>query len=249
MLEVVTVCKGRWEHLQTVLPTWQQSNVNINVVDYGGPDNIFKELDKWKSSKGTRLHCIKVNHVDDTLNLSHARNIGFKRTTGDNLLFLSCDMRVDPHVFNTVDTLLDASDLVLINTGISGIISRSDLYGFIGVKRWVVERLRGFNEVLSERPNGWGYEDVDFVQRAISLSRQYTFNVSFISDALIQPIDHDDEIRTRYYTCKDVSHSYAKHKAFAEWYMTTIGLEANMGRDWGEGSVVCSRDDFWGGNG
>jgi glycosyltransferase involved in cell wall biosynthesis len=128
-----------------------------------------------------RLKIVKAEVGANEWNLSHARNLGYKESKGDALLFIDADTQLKPNFLS--HHVLNENEFY---TG-------SWLHGSGCCYLWAkdFEAVRGYNEVVE----GWGTEDYCLYRRleAKGLGRKY-----FI-EKLFKNLPHPDRIRNEYH--------------------------------------------------
>ncbi len=198
----VIPCKGRLLHLHESAPRILRQRTsrafNVVVVDYGDPDGCFE----WVTcQKHPQLSVLRVRDDVGEFNLSRARNCG------------ACVAAYDLIAFVDADALLSEEWL---DQAVAPILSRravvtipdwpSPACGICVVKRSDFHQVRGFDESLQ----GWGHEDIDFIQRLRELGAVARFDSS-----LIQMIQHSEDLRVRFYANKKRTQSHADNAAQA----------------------------------
>lgn len=194
-VSIVVPCKGRLGNLKNVIPAMLSqettADYDIMVVDYGCPDGTFT----WcKEQNNPKLHSIRVLDNVEKFNLSRCRNLGAKHSNGELLAFVDGDIVIPPTFVQVGVQTIEAFDCdsvahavvydsarhvrVMVNgESVAGytitfILPKfnwenrkwtvgCELSSCIFVKRSFWERCRGYDEAFQ----GWGYDDVDFVNR------------------------------------------------------------------------------------
>lgn len=187
MISIIIPCKNRLNHLSsTFIHTRRlQGDCQIVIVDYRCPMGTASHFEN-NFHKEPRLKIIRANVGEKEWNLSHARNIGFKASDGDELLFIDADTSLKPD-FLTKHPLIE-------NQFYTG--SWLHASGCCMLWRKDFEAINGYNECV----DGWGSEDYDLYRRleARGLKRNY-FN-----QKLLKNMPHPDKIRNQYYEGKNI---------------------------------------------
>jgi glycosyltransferase involved in cell wall biosynthesis len=189
------------------------------IVDYGCPDNTAEEAKKYMESRHfVDYNILKVHNVENTFNLNHARNIGFKHSTAKYVLFLPCD------AFLTSSRFMHFEYDAIVHNICKPTLYGSDIAGTIFVNRWVVSRLGGFNE-FRDIPSGWGYDSEEFIHRVILLSQVISVRLRHIDESSpdVSTITHEDELRVRFFDNKSPQTSYVNKKTYAETQLRNNG--------------------------
>lgn len=191
----IVPCMGRLEHLQRSLPPrlgWPGCE-NV-VVDYSCPDRVGDWVEEH--ARGARV--VRVEG-EELFNASAARNVGAALARSDWLVFVDADVIVGPALLEVLQVRAEPGVFLEAPT-------TSSAAGTLAVTRADFRRAGGFDDVY----RGWGEEDLDFRERLVELGLKPVV----LSDALFDAIEHSDELRTRFYACKDCSHSLALHRVY-----------------------------------
>jgi GT2 family glycosyltransferase len=218
---IIIPCMGRLQHLRQLanavlgLATDPGFDYEIVVVDYGCPEGTFAwcvELDQ------RRLNCLRVEDDVALFNKSRCNNIGARCSQGDVLAFLDVD-KIPPVDFLTrTVAVLAAGHADMVHFAVTGEAladGTSERYRFAPrpldlegppvpgerpclitttVTRTVWQTIRGFDEGF----DGWGYEDVDFRERALAAGfRDWWLGGAF------EFINHGAGDSTRFYRSQD----------------------------------------------
>lgn len=173
-------CCGRLEHLQQMWPT-VYTQMPCIVVAWNDP-----EVRKWLLGQDILCRSHKVTDLvgEPYFNLSRARNMGAAIATTPWLVFLDCDMLLDP-VFAASLPLQNPNKLVVFEWGGCGFA------GFLCVHIDAFRRVGGYNPRLE----GYGYEDTDMRIRL----HEANVGGSTIPNYLAKHIEHGDDQRTKNY--------------------------------------------------
>lgn len=191
MISVIIPCKNRLNHLTFTLPLTKKlaGEVEVIVVDYNCPmgtaDYVSKTFPEFK--------VVRAEVGPDKWSLSHARNLGYKASSGEALLFIDADTKCKSN-FLTIHPLREGEFYTGHWLHASGccLLWRKDF-----------EKVRGYNEVISS----WGSEDYDLYRRleGLGLRRNYFDKKSF------ENIKHHNRIRNEYHNREDIHISNEKN--------------------------------------
>ena len=182
MVSIIIPCKNRLNHLSSTFTITRrlQGEYEVVIVDYKCP---MGTADHFINTFGSdvRLKVVRAEVGEKEWNLSHARNIGYKSSIGDALLFIDADT-ILKHNFLTAHTLKEGEFLTGTWLHASGccMIWRKDF-----------EAIKGYNECV----DGWGSEDYDLYRR---LKEAGKTQVHFI-EKLYRNMPHHDKIRNEYF--------------------------------------------------
>ena len=191
-LSIITVCKGRLEHLKQSLPRMlEQDGAEVVVVDYSCPEGAGDYVEK-------HFPDARVVRVEGEAGFSiwKARNRGAAVATSGRLLFCDADTILAPTAAATIaKTVTDrsyafaAGDLNGTATG----LANNRLRGFQALPAAAFRRLGGYDEILSGYASGG---DRDLEERLLLSG----FEPKRLSEGVIERvIDHDDSARTAFY--------------------------------------------------
>lgn len=190
-VSVIIPCKNRLEHLKICLQYVLRQNYTdfeVIIVDYNCPE---KSGDWAMHEFGIFPNLIVVNaEVDEhEWSLSAARNLGYKHSTGDILLFLDADALLHDEDFITKHVEHCVEGSFICGWGYH------DATGCLMVHRSAFEAVKGYNEALK----AWGYEDIDIYNRlqfdVANEKRNWLGGISTLK--------HGDELRNYYHGGKD----------------------------------------------
>ena len=187
MISVIIPCKNRLNHLNATFTLTKriQGEVEIIIVDYNCPMGTYEHFNNNFSTE-PRLKLVKAEVGAKEWNLSHARNLGYKASVGDALLFIDADTSLSPG-FILSHTLKEG----MFFTG-----SWLHASGVCMVWRSDFEKVHGYNECV----DGWGTEDVDLYRRLVHIGlEQKNFN-----EKLFKNKQHPDKIRNEYFGGKNI---------------------------------------------
>lgn len=186
MVSIIIPCKNRLNHLSQTFPLARRLDAEIIIVDYNCPMGTADYLNATYPGIAT---IVKAEVGKDEWSLSHARNLGYKASKGDVLLFIDADTKVKSD-FLTKHPLNEGEFYTGHWLHASGccMIWRKDF-----------EKIRGYNEIIQS----WGTEDYDLYRRleGLGLKRNYFDKKSF------ENIKHHDRIRNEYHGRKNIHES------------------------------------------
>lgn len=185
MISVIIPCKNRLNHLAETFPLVKkmEGEKEIIVVDYNCPMGTSEFINATYPGVAK---VVKAEVGASDWNLSHSRNLGYKESAGDALLFIDADTKVRSNFL--VQHPLTQGEFY---TG-----SWLHGSGCCYIWREDFEKVKGYNEALE----GWGTEDYDLYRRleGLGLKRKY-FN-----EKLFFNMKHHDKIRNEYHGRKDI---------------------------------------------
>lgn len=196
MISVIIPCKNRLNHLTLTMPLTKRlmGECEIIVVDYNCPMGTSD----YMAVTYPDVKVVKADVEKEKWSLSHARNLGYKASKGDALLFIDADTKVKSD-FLTKHPLNEKEFYTGMWLHASGccMLWREDF-----------EKVRGYNEVIQS----WGTEDYDLYRRleGLGLKRNYFDKKSF------ENIKHHDRIRNEYHGRKNI------HQSNEENYQASI---------------------------
>jgi hypothetical protein len=185
MISIIIPCKNRLNHLSEtfVLTKRLQGEYEIIIVDYNCPMGTADYIQKTFPNEAK---IIKAEVGDNEWSLSHARNLGYKGSIGDALLFIDADTKLK-------------SDFLVKHP-----LNENEFYtgmwlhasGCCMIWRKDFEMVKGYNEVIQS----WGTEDYDIYRRleGRGLKRNYFNKKSF------ENIRHHDRLRNEYHGRKNI---------------------------------------------
>lgn len=195
-VSIVTMCKGRLQHLkQTIWSMLQQDCDEVIVVDYGCPDGA---ADWIESVAIPKLKCVRVVNNTDEFSCSRARNIGASVASSEYIAFIDADARLPS---GCVDRIINA---MRRNAWQLACPARGEfINGQCVVTRKAWSQVRGYDEGFV----GWGYDDIDFYDRvkAAGIASGLVQNCGLIM------VEHDDVSRTQFHQEKDRDVSAARN--------------------------------------
>ena len=165
-ISLCTPCMNRLEYLKETiginLELIKEFNINndnkfeLSLCDYDSKDGLYEYIkDNFSEfiDSGILIYT-KVNNKE-YFNVSHAKNIAHKYSTGDVLINLDGDnyLRME---------ILDYYNMIFNSNNIHNIyLCDTNCIGLIGLSRINFRTLGGYNEEMV----GYGFEDVDLMNR------------------------------------------------------------------------------------
>lgn len=201
MISYVITAKGRKSHISQSIPRLIAINpTEVILVDYNCPDGTGE----WVAKTFPSVNVIFINNAD-TFHLAKARNIGAKVVTNDWICFLDADVLLNQNFELELASSLH-SGLYFRPCQEVGLTQNYSLHGTFVCEKSAFDSINGYDEVIKN----WGDEDTDLYQRLDLLGKgRGTFPAYLISS-----IDHDDSVRTEYYTIKSRSLSQAINRTY-----------------------------------
>lgn len=164
-------------------------DLDIIVVDYRCPQGTSDHIKQ--NYKDERIQVVIADVGADEWNLSAARNMGYKSSKGEILLFIDADTQLhQKFVSECVNRLKEGVFLTGLHT------NKWQSSGCCMVWREDFEKVKGYNEVVE----GWGSEDLDLYERlkGSGLKNEF-FNFGYIKN-----IPHDNGLRNQYHGKRDI---------------------------------------------
>ena len=189
-IAVITICKGRLDHLKQTLPLMLgQSPDQVVVVDYGCPQHTGDWVEKHYPQ------CKVVRVMDDqNFNAARARNIGAAAAEAKWLCCLDADVVVQPGWLDWLRPRLQNQNVYFRSSKVND--NRVlESYGMACVSHSAFDRIGGYDEAFC----GWGAEDDDFFSRLMSGG----FEEAGYPPGFINCIPHSDDHRTQFYEVKN----------------------------------------------
>lgn len=192
----VTTCKGRLHHLERTLPTaLLQADAEWVVVDYGCPDRAGD----WVQARYPQVRVVRVTD-DPGFCAARARNLGAAAAKSPWIAFFDADVELAPDLFARLSPRLAPGHFFLPDSG------DPNTWGSCLVERAAFLDVGGYDEAI----DGWGGEDND-LYTALSIRGVQR---SFYPGALVSPIRHSDEERTRFHASKSVPRATSVNAAY-----------------------------------
>jgi glycosyltransferase involved in cell wall biosynthesis len=179
---------GRKTYLQQSIATWTSlTNIDeIKIVNWGQIDDL--------STISTDPRVTIINVPDKTsFDPGAAHNTGCRSATGDYLMLVDCDIKLQPTIFNAMNTatfpstFFTTSDVIVRNS----IVPR---FGILVISSTLFSTVK-----FSEGIESYGLEDTDFTERAEAAG--YPRSTS-INNSMWTHISHPDSLRVQYFINK-----------------------------------------------
>ena len=196
-MEEISLCtqiKDRYNFLIQALPTWLKHPFKEIVIFDWNSKKDLKEI--RKEFKDPRIQLFKIES-DFPFSLSQAKNISHSCSLCKKIVYVDCDVKIeiDFNKFLNIpeDTFLWGNYKLYNMPGL----------GCFMITRDQFEAINGYDE----RMIGYSYEDVDFHTRLLKAGyKRKNFPDS------VNHIDHNDELRTRFFGEKDKIMGTLKNK-------------------------------------
>ena len=182
---IVTICKGRLEHLRQSLPrALAQPDTEVIVVDYDCPDQTAAVV-------GREFPAARVVKVEDQplLSVSRARNLGAAAAQGEWLIFLDADIVVAADFVARLTPLLAEQGRLYRFAPSKG--RATGIYGSCVMSRADYAASGGYDEAIE----CYGGEDNDLYFR-LNLAGLTTTILD--ADLIDLVVPHDDATRVRF---------------------------------------------------
>jgi hypothetical protein len=201
---VIVSCKDRLEFLRSTAPRILACpEVRYCLVDYACPERCGDWLSQSfpEASSDGRLLIERVP-AGQYFNKSAALNTGARRALREGaeyLCFLDADTLIGDGFFTFLASQAAPARFLIAGLRPDGTDPRS-LTGVLVLPAAAYSASAGFDEEFL----GWGGEDIEFRLRLHVL---HGLSYARIPLALLEPIEHDDSLRCRYYQERDPARS------------------------------------------
>lgn len=211
LTSICTTCKGRLEHLketlQSKLDAAESCRGEVVILDYDSPDGL----------RGWVFDNHRASIESGLLNYYHAPNLPvFRMAHAKNAVALLSSFPIilnsDADVFEVETTPVPPG--LFVHAGFL-----PNIGGHISVHRADFMRLGGYDESMV----GWGYEDLDFKNRAMRMG----LNESVVEGC--RPIEHSDDYRNEFCGNAPIRESRDRNAEAAKSV-----IRVNDGIRWGE---------------
>ena len=177
LLSLVTVCKGRLDHLRQTLPAMVAlPSCEVILVDYGCPQGSGT----WAEGAHPEVHVLRVADDPDFC-LSRARNLGARQARGPVLFFIDADVRPSAR-FSDWYRQHGSPDRVHLARP-----RKESTAGSVLIPTEIFRAVGGYDEAF----RAWGGEDREIMDRV----RDLGCDVASYPSELIEPVPHGDELR------------------------------------------------------
>lgn len=198
---VVVPCKGRLSFLQqTVGRMLSHPHIKLCLVDYSCPERAGDWFERTFAKEVAEGRAVVERVVNETLfSKTRAHNAGARRARREGaeyLCFLDADTLLEPGFWEYL--LAEARpNRFLIAAKYEDGSDVPSMTGLLLVHGKAFESIQGFDE----RFQGWGGEDIELRLRLYMLAGQ---DFGFVPLALTRPIQHDDSLRSQFYTTRNI---------------------------------------------
>lgn len=203
MITFIVPCMGRLAYLKQTL-SFLAAQFSVVVVDWSCPDQSGDWLEKNLFSRTGQARVFRVEG-QKFFNASGARNVGAGAgkkyfPQNDWVAFLDADMLIQPGFAQELENQCCANSYVQFMDG----ERKSGHCGFTCCLYKDFLRAVGFSTNIC----GWGYEDIQFREKLDILG----LKPRYIPCSLAQHIEHDDELRTKFYPVQNKIESCMRNR-------------------------------------
>jgi hypothetical protein len=203
MQGIIVTCKGRRKFVEKTLPEILPHFRGVYLVDYDCPDHTGAYVEKIADRKPfrTKSCLLKVVYVRDRpiFNKPEALNSGAQAAISDglqDLIFLDADTIVKKGFFEYIADNLTNANFLIAGLRPDG-SDMPDVTGILAVKADNFRRSGGFDTGF----RGWGAEDLEM---RLKLYLRQNLDFCDIPLKYVSAITHSNDLRSRYYTIKDI---------------------------------------------
>jgi hypothetical protein len=229
----ISTCKGRLEHIKQTAPAFLKAtskNVGYLIVDYECPEHSGNWVLSTLGRTG-RADALCIRTKPDIFHKTIALNAGTKyaisKMGAEYLLYFDADTIIHPGLIKQITPLLRPDRFIITDP-----MGKPDLTGFLIIHRSMFEKSNGFEESF----RSWGSEDFEFRLR---LFAKYNYQFDIINCDFLSPIEHDDEMRVKFYKDKNIKFSNQKnfyrvlqmYQAYTGKPLQIKGLESSVNPD------------------
>lgn len=164
-VSLYTTCMGRLHHIRETLPRNLEDNqdfpnVEFVLLDYNSQDGLEQWVFKTMAPaiKSGRLTYWR-ERASRNFNGPRARNIAACVATGDIVVNVDGDNFTGKGYARKIAGLFEQDPAICVR---SPVWASFDVWGRVALRREDFHKLRGYDETL----RGWGYDDVDLINRA-----------------------------------------------------------------------------------
>lgn len=212
-----TTCMNRLDHLKQTLPkniedNLSYPNLEFVIVNYSSTDAI----NEWIKPYLPRITYVEVLHKTH-FNMSHAKNVSVRHATGDIVINVDADNFTGKGYAHYINNLFQ-SNMHIIAVGHDG----SNVTGRLAVNREDFIELTGYDEHMQ----GWGFEDLDFMNRSIAYLKHPIIFVK--RKEFLHTVAHDDNARNANYLNKNISETEASNRALSRINIETRNFRPNV---------------------
>ena len=183
---LVTACKNREENLLKVLDSWLQTDCKeLIFVDWSCDVPLFETFHQ-AGVKDKRIQIIRVEDESRWI-LTHAYNVGLKRSEGDNILKLDNDHAITKNFF-AINALSEGLDARLGSWRLVKDASQAYINGAFLSRSKSLRDVGYFNELITT----YGWDDSYLHESLFS----HGAAIAYLDPATIQHIEQDEKSRT-----------------------------------------------------
>jgi predicted glycosyltransferase involved in capsule biosynthesis len=195
--------------------------VEIVLLDYDSPDGLVEWVKKnCAASLDKKILRLYSSEIDlPCFHMSHAKNVVHKLAKGDILCNIDADNCIQDEFIEAVFEVFENNAKVIAH-------GEGSAAGKICVRKKDFFALRGYDESMV----GWGWDDLDFIKRAIKLLEVEVVSLS-IFDLYLR---HTHQDRTRYNSSSILMNSWMKNGRYARANEYFKRYAVNFGKRWGE---------------
>lgn len=180
---------NRLHHLKQTLPKNLKDNekypeVEFVILDYNSQDGLEDWAKNNFSNWQGKVNYYKTNSPE-FYDFSHSRNLAIGMAKGDIICNLDADNYTGPNFCDFINDTFQQNKNIFLSSRKSGL---SDLQGRICFNRNDFYSLNGYDEKI----DGYGYEDIDFLNRLKLLGRK---EVQIKDTTFLIAIQHDNNQR------------------------------------------------------
>ena len=209
---MIVTCKGRLEFLKVTAPTLLEQAVRYCLVDYDCPQCSGDWLSGFAAASSFRGQVSVVRHSPaSSFHKTHAQNLGARAAIAGgatHLIFSDADTIHAPGSVEAALALLEPRSYVIAGRDAQDESIRS-LTGFIMLTAEDFVASGGYDENLI----GWGAEDIEFRLR---LHLRYGLAFQELHHRYLQPMAHDNALRSEFQTEKELWASNGRNTAAVE---------------------------------
>jgi hypothetical protein len=232
---VVVPCKGRLTFLQqTVGRMLSHPSVKVCLVDYSCPEHAGDWFERTFSKAVSEGRAVVERVPNQPLfSKTRAHNSGARRVLREGaeyICFLDADTIVEPGFFEYL--LAEARpDRFLIAAKYDDGTDVPSMTGLLLVHGKAFTAVNGFDEQFQS----WGGEDIELRLRLYMVGGQ---DFAFVPIALARPIQHDDSLRSQFYTARNIQASNQanmerlRYRMSHEWVFQSTRDPANAAPLW-----------------
>lgn len=185
-ISLVTACKNREANLLKAIESWLLSDCDEFVIVDWSCDVPLLETFHQAGIKDKRIQILRVEDESRWI-LTHAYNVGLKRSEGDSILKLDNDHVITKDFFAT-NALSEGLDVRLGSWRLAKDASQAYINGAFFSRIQALHNVGYFNEVITT----YGWDDTYLHESLFSNGAA----IAYLDPATIQHIDQDEKSRT-----------------------------------------------------